>query len=199
MWSESVFGLKYIVANRSLRGLALLGFTKSTLLRAAAAVVPAMVLARTADSEIALATVMMQFGIGAVVGGAFISLWGGPKRQRMKAVLLAGLASSLLGTFVMGIGESVLAWAAGAFFSTFLAPLSNGAGTAIWQAKIPPQLQGRIFSTRIFVGSIGGAIAYPLAGVLEDHVFEPLMTGSSGLSLSLSRPWWVQAPVPGWG
>jgi DHA3 family macrolide efflux protein-like MFS transporter len=56
------------------------------------------------------------------------------------------------------------------------------AGHAIWQSKIPLHLQGHVFSTRILIGQIGGAVGIPLAGVLADRVFEPLMSGTSVLT-----------------
>lgn len=184
---ECAFGIKYILCRPGLRSMVLLASTRNMLLRAAVGVVPAMVLARTGNSEIALATVMMQFGIGAIVGGAFVSFWGGPTRHKMRAVLVSGLVSSLCGTLVLGVGRSVLTWAAGAFLTTVMLPLSNGAGGAIWQTKIPPHMQGRLVAARIFAVSIGGAIAYPLAGTLADHVFEPLMQGQTTLARTFSH------------
>jgi len=63
--------------------------------------------------------------------------------------------------------------------------MGNGASHAIWQSKIPPHLQGRVFSARILIGQIGGAVAIPLAGLLADRTFEPLMSGTSPLSRAL--------------
>ena len=187
LWAESLFGLKYILRSRSLRSFVALSSTKSALLRGAVAVIPAMVLARTGSDEIALGLVMMQFGIGALVGGAIVSLCGGPRRRRMLAVLISGLFTSLAGTILIGVGSGVAWWAAGAFFSTFMIPLSNGTGTTIWQSKIPPEIQGRVFSSRIFFSAIGCGIAYPLTGTLADHVFEPFMAGSSAVAGALAR------------
>jgi hypothetical protein len=47
-------------------------------------------------------------------------------------------------------------------------------------------MQGRVFSARIMIGQIGGAIALPVSGLLADFVFEPLMQGPSIVAQVLS-------------
>ncbi len=183
--ADCAFGFRYVAASRSLMGLLLLYFLLNLLLTSSGAVLPAMILARTGDNELVLGTVQMLFGISGVIGGALVSIWGGPKRK-MLALFAAILVTSLLGNIVLGIGRSLAVWGAGAFLTVFLLPMGNGASHAIWQSKIPPHLQGRVFSARILIGQIGGAIALPLAGFLADRAFEPLMSGTSTLARVLA-------------
>jgi hypothetical protein len=65
-------------------------------------------------------------------------------------------------------------------------PMVQGSSQAIWQSKIPAHLQGRVFSARIVIGQIGGAIALPIGGLLADRLFEPLMRGSSALARTMT-------------
>ena len=179
--SDCAFGFRYVGASRSLAGLLLLYFALNFLMSSSGAVLPAMILARTGDNELVLGTVQMLFGISGLVGGALVSIWGGPKRKIL-ALFVAILVTSLFGNVILGVGRSLVVWGVGAFLTTLLLPLGNGASHAIWQSKIPIHMQGRVFSARILIGQIGGAIAIPLAGVLADRAFEPLMSGTSTLA-----------------
>jgi len=183
--SDCAFGFKYIAASRSLLGLLLLYFVLNLLLSSSGGVLAPMILARTGNDELILGTVMMLFGVSGIVGGSLVSIWGGPKRK-MYALFLAVIVTSLFGNVILGIGRNVLIWGVGAFLTSILLPMGNGASHAIWQTKIPPHLQGRVFSARILIGQIGGAAALPMAGILADRVFEPLMNGSSRLAQTLS-------------
>ena len=184
LFSDCAFGFRYVAASRSLTGLLFLYFALNFLMTSSGAVLSPMILARTGDNELVLGTVQMLFGISGVIGGALVSIWGGPKRK-MLALFIAILVTSLFGNVVLGVGRNLFVWGVGAFLTTFLLPMGNGASHAIWQSKIPPHLQGRVFSARILIGQIGGALAIPLAGVLADRAFEPLMSGTSTLARAL--------------
>jgi hypothetical protein len=91
-------------------------------------------------------------------------------------VLLGMAGSSLLGTLVMGLGQVWLGWAVGGFLSSFFLPFINGSNQAIWQAKVAPDVQGRVFSSRRLIAQISVLLPMLVAGPLVDHVFEPRMT-----------------------
>ncbi|MEM6716576.1 MAG: MFS transporter, partial [Cyanobacteria bacterium P01_C01_bin.147] len=61
------------------------------------------------------------------------------------------------------------------FAATLLIPLYYSSSNAIWYAKVPPPLQGRVLAADQMVGLIIGAIAPLIAGPLADFVFEPAM------------------------
>jgi DHA3 family macrolide efflux protein-like MFS transporter len=118
-------------------------------------------------------------------------VWGGPKRK-MLALLGSVLVATLIGNTLIGAGRGLVMWAAGAFIMSSVIPIASGSSHSIWQTKVPAHLQGRVFSARIMIGQIGGAVALPLSGVLADRLFEPLMRGASPLARAL-------APVVGTG
>jgi hypothetical protein len=186
LWKDSIFGFRYIFASRSLLGLQLVFFASNLIATFGFTVFAPMILARTANDGLVLGTVQMAFGIGGVVGGAALTAWGGFKR-RVHGVLLGMALSSVFGTIVLGLSQSVLVWSIGAFAEMLFLPLINGSNQAIWQAKVPPALQGRVFATRRLIAQISAPIAMLIAGPLADRVFEPLMASGSGLSQTLGR------------
>jgi hypothetical protein len=64
----------------------------------------------------------------------------------------------------------------------FFIPLVNGISQTLWQRKVEPAIQGRIFSTRRMIATIASPIAYVVAGPLADGVFEPLLAPAGPLA-----------------
>ena len=192
---ESVFGFRYIFSRPSLLGLLLIFFGINLTATLAMILFAPMILARTADptipalidgNTVILGTTTMMFGIGGVVGGLAIAAWGGFKR-RIHGVLAGLILSSLLGQVVIGVGKGVWMWGLGAFLVMFFIPLINGSSQAIWQAKVPPDIQGKVFATRRLIAQISAPVAMILAGRLADVVFEPAMA-SGGAFARLFEP-----------
>ncbi|HRQ24614.1 MAG TPA: hypothetical protein PLF42_14405, partial [Anaerolineales bacterium] len=61
-------------------------------------------------------------------------------------------------------------------------PLMNGSNQAIWQAKVAPDVQGRVFSARRLIAWFTNPISPIIAGTLADFVVEPQMRTTSFLS-----------------
>lgn len=73
-------------------------------------------------------------------------------------------------------------WAAGAFLALFFMPLVNGSSQAIWQAKVSPDIQGKVFATRRLVAQISAPVAMIMGGRLADAVFEPAMASGGAFA-----------------
>jgi DHA3 family macrolide efflux protein-like MFS transporter len=71
----------------------------------------------------------------------------------------------------------------------FFSPIINGANQAIWQAKVAPDVQGRVFTARQFIAWLVLPISNLLAGPLADRVLEPAM--AEGGSLAPAFGWLV--------
>lgn len=173
-WREVVYGFTYIFQRRGLLGLQMTFFMLNLTATMASILFSPMILSRTGNNEVILGVVSSFFGVGGVFGGLLMSTWGGPKR-RVYGVLFGMLGASLLGEVLMGIGTHTLVWSVAAFFSSFFIPVMNGSNQAIWQAKVAPDVQGRVFSTRRLIAQITAPVAMLLAGPLADFVFEPAM------------------------
>ncbi len=186
LWRESLYGFDYIRRRPSLLGLQLVFLGMNFLSAFYLALMSPMILARTGEDAQVLGTVLASAGIGGVAGGLTMSTWGGPRR-RVHGVLGGMALASLLGMLVVGLGRSLPVWAFGAFAGAFFVPILNGANQAIWQAKVAPDLQGRVFAARRLIGQLTLPVALLLAGPLADFVFEPSMQPGGALAGSAGR------------
>lgn len=171
--TESLYGFRYIVRRRSLLGLQLVFFIGNLLSGFVFVLIPAMILAKTDNNEILLASVSTSFAVGGLVGGLAMSAWGG-FRRRIHGVLGGWLLSGLT-IAALGAGQSQLAWIAAGLAGSATIPLVNASNQAIWQSKVAPHLQGRVFSARRLIAQITTPLALLLTGPLADQVFEPAM------------------------
>jgi hypothetical protein len=178
---ESAYGFRYILARPSLLGLQLMFFVSNLIGGFTFTLSAPYILARTASSEAALATVQSVGAVGGVLGGILLSVWGGPKR-RVHGVLLGMVGMSLAGQVVMGLGQVVAVWSAAWFVQGLILPILNGSNQAIWQAKVAPDVQGRVFATRRMIAQITAPVSMLLSGPLADGVFEPAMRVGGSLA-----------------
>ena len=124
---------------------------------------------------------MSAAGIGGVAGGAVLSIWSGPKRK-IHGVLVSNILMNLVGWFLVGLGQNWYIWTLAAFLGIFFLPILNGSNQAIWQVKVPPEMQGRVFASRLFIAQMGMPLGMLIAGPLADDFFEPAMTSQSSLA-----------------
>ncbi|RME08721.1 MAG: MFS transporter [Anaerolineae bacterium] len=191
LWQETLYGFRYIWQRRSLFWLQMVFFFINLTATFGYAVMAAMILARTHNDTVTLGVVQSAGALGGVAGGLLMSIWGGPRR-RIHGVLLGMVVASLGGTLLMGVGRNLTLWAAASFVGSASIPVLNGSNQAIWQAKVAPDVQGRVFAVRRLIAQITAPLAMLLAGPLADRVFEP----------AFSRPHpfaWLVGSGPGAG
>lgn len=181
LWYESLYGFRYILGKRGLLQLQLLFTANNFVVTLGMIVLAPMILARTGGSELLLGSVLSALGVGGLAGGLLLSLWGGPKR-RLHGVLLGMAGSGLLGTMLLGLGQTLSVWFVAAFFSAFFVPILNGSNQAIWQAKVAPDIQGKVFAARRLIAQVTAPVAMLLAGPLADRLLEPAMAPGGALA-----------------
>lgn len=195
LWSESAFGLRYILQRPSLLGLQIVFLVGNFATSLAFVVMPAMILARTGNDELALGTVNSIGAVGGVIGGMAMSAWGGTRRK-VHGVLAGWMLSGLFGVLLMGLGRGVVVWAAAAFLSDLFVPWINGSNQAIWQAKVAPDVQGRVFAIRRLIAWFSMPLATLIAGPLADRALEPAMQTGGRLVPTFA---WLVGSGPGAG
>ena len=195
-WHQAVFGFKYIFSRPSLLGLQMVFFIGNLFAGISGTVLAPMVLARTNQNTVTMGSVESAGAIGIVVGGILMSAWGGFKK-RVHGVLLGWIISSILGNILLGLGRGVGIWAPALILSGLLIPLINGSNQAIWQAKVAPSVQGRVFSARRLIAWLTNPISPIIGGTLADYVFEPMMKAQSSGLARLLEPAFGSGPGSG--
>jgi DHA3 family macrolide efflux protein-like MFS transporter len=185
-FKEAIYGFKYILDRPpllALQGVFMLGNFFYAM--ASGALLAPMLLARTGSNAWIFGASQTIGAIGMVVGGVAIGAWGGFKR-RIHGVLL-GWSLSFLGILITGFGRAEPAWmigvwVVGIFISALVVTLVNGSNQAIWMAKVPPDVQGRVFSARRLIAWVASPLARLIAGPMADYVMEPSMVQGGALA-----------------
>jgi DHA3 family macrolide efflux protein-like MFS transporter len=170
VWAEMRQGLKYAF---SWPGLVIIGIVATLinfLLTPAFSLLPILVTKHFNGQALQLAWMESAFGVGVLLGGLLLSVWGGFKRR---------MYTSIMGVFGIGIASLIVGLlpptafplaVAALFLSGLANPIANGPLFAALQASVDPEMQGRIFT---LIGSVASAMS-PLgliaAGPVADHL-----------------------------
>ena len=194
MLKEAAFGFKYIFDRPSLLGLQLIFFAGNLFAGIGFAVLAPMILSRSGNNSLMFGSVESAGAIASVVGGVIMSAWGG-FRRRVHGVLIGWIVGGI-GSAIVGFAGGLPIWIAGMVLGSILNPLVNGSNQAIWQAKVAPDLQGRVFSARMLIAWITNPISPIIGGTLADFVLEPAARAGTGLPATFS---WLVGTGPGSG
>jgi MFS family permease len=194
MLKEAAYGFKYIFARPSLLGLQLVFFAGNLFAGMFFTLMAPMILSRTDNNSLMFGSVQSAGAIAGLVGGVLMSVWGGFKR-RVHGVLFGWIISGI-GMSIIGFTGGLPIWITGIVISSIVIPLVNGSNQAIWQSKVAPDLQGRVFASRRLIAWITNPISPIIAGTLADFVLEPAARAGIGLPAAFS---WLVGTGPGSG
>lgn len=174
---DAIYGFSYLRMRTGLLGMLLIfTFVNFTLGIFSALYTPLILSFASADI---LGTILSVGGVGMLIGSLVMSAWGGSK-QKINSLLGSLFFGGIVLSFT-GLRAEPWLIGASAFIFMFFVPIANGSSQAIWQVKVAPDVQGRVFATRRMVASFATPMAFLLAGPLADNVFEPLMSPGGAL------------------
>jgi len=184
---QMAWGLRYIAREPGLRSL-LVSFFLVNLFGTIGyyAILPPLVLTRTAGNEAALATVRTAMGFGGVAGGALVSLWAGPRRK-VRAYLISTALSFLVCDTLTALSRGPAGWATAGFLGEMSIPFLASPYLATWQELVPADVQGRVLSARDMVKASAQPIGYLAGGWLADRVLGPALSDGGLLVQSAGR------------
>jgi DHA3 family macrolide efflux protein-like MFS transporter len=195
VWRDLLFGWRYLTARAGLFNLLLYFALVNFLLNFAAVLIGPLVLSfGTANT---LGVVQTVSGVGMLAGSIIMSAWGGPKRRILGVIGFATLAAC--GLLLMGFRSSALFVGGGLLLLLFCVPLASGPSQAIFQTKIAPAVQGRVFGARRTLSQSMKPLAFLISGPLADYVFEPWMSQEGALAHTFIGGWIGTGPGRGIG
>lgn len=122
-----------------------------------------------------LALLYSALGVGSIIGGLILGVWGGFKRKVFTVVL--GIMNMGIGLIVFGLlpQEGYRMAIVAIAYLGIMSAFANGPLNAIMQEKIPPEMQGRVFTllSSLIQATvpIGLLIAAPIAELLGIQIW----------------------------
>ncbi len=179
--SDLLFGWRYILARRGLLNLLIFQATVRFIWGLVGALLVPMVLSFTSSDR--LGAIISIAGMGMLVGSLVMTAWGGPK-SRIQGILVFELISGVCFLF-MGVQPLWGLVALGAFGAHITIAIVFGSNQALWQTKVAPKHQGRVFAAQQMFASAASPVAYLLAGPLAEKIFEPWVQSGTTFSQNI--------------
>ncbi len=170
---ELTFGFSYISQRPSLVAVLCIFLIHVFILNTNVTILSPMILARSEANEEVLGSVFMTFGLGNMLSGVFMTVWGSTKNRVNN--LLSGRILQLGSLMMLGLGAYPIVWMIAAFGCGFFALFPGSFYQSIWFSKVEPSVQGKVFAARSFITHIVLTLALVISGPLADFVFEPAM------------------------
>jgi DHA3 family macrolide efflux protein-like MFS transporter len=171
VWQDFKEGLRYMAGWPGLMIIALMAILINFLLTPAFSLLPLLVKDYFGGGAIELGWVNSASGIGIIIGGLLLGIWGGFKRKK--------IITTFVGLFGMGAGILVMSqapptsifWIVGAaFFVGIMQPITNGPIGGVMQSTVAPEMQARVFSLLGSLASGMAPIGLLIAGPISDKV-----------------------------
>lgn len=179
---DLTFGWRYILTRKGLLNLLFFQVTVNFIWGLVGALIVPMILNFTTSDR--LGAIITIAGTGMLTGSLLMTAWGGPKR-RINGVIFFEFLSGIC-FILMGLRPEFWLVAAGAFGAHITIAIVFGSNQALWQTKVEPENQGRVFAAQMMFASLASPLAYIVAGPLAEKIFEPWMALGGALSYGLS-------------
>jgi MFS family permease len=166
---EAFEGLRFVLDRRGLLILLLtFGLVNLSFSALGVLLIP-LLLTVTTEAIAGLAVSVSAFGL--IGGGLIMSVWGG-STNRLRD-LFGALVIMGSGLVITGLQPIVGLIVIGITLTHLALPIASGSSQALWQAKVPPALQGRVFAVRQMIAFGAMPLGFLTAGVLAEKVFDP--------------------------
>jgi DHA3 family macrolide efflux protein-like MFS transporter len=189
VWTDMREGLRYILGWPGLVALIGLAMIVKIALTPAFSLLPLLVSEHFNGDAAQLSLLEAVSGVGILLGGLILSVWGGFRRK---------IYTMMLGVVILGLGFVALGFTPGGLFwmalvSIFviglMIPLIDGPIMAILQGTVTPEMQGRVFTLMGSLLWITSPFSLAVAGPVSDwfglqvwYVTAGVLCGAIGLA-----------------
>ncbi|MCC7207330.1 MAG: MFS transporter, partial [Anaerolineae bacterium] len=170
VWGDFRAGLRYVFAWPALLMIIGLAMLLNFLLTPAFSLLPLLVTNHFGGEAPQLAALQSASGVGLVIGGLALAVWGGFKTRMFTSMM--GIAGIGVGALLIGVAPAAALPLAilGMFLTSFMQPMANGPLHAVLQAVVEPSMQGRVF-TLIMSGAVAMTpLSLAVAGPVADRI-----------------------------
>ena len=173
VWQDFQAGFRYLLGWPGLLIVGLMTVGINLTIIPAYSLLPLMVKDYFGGDAIHLSWVESAMGIGIIVGGALLSVWGGFKRKMLTSMI--GLIGMGVGTLIIALAppSAILLAVGGALLFGMMNPITMGPFYAVIQSAVEPDMQARIFTLLSSVGGGMAPIGLMIAGPVADRVGIP--------------------------
>ncbi len=181
---EVTFGFNYLKTRSGLLAL-LFFFTVNNFLTGILTILAYPLILSFATTA-QLGVILSIGGVGTLVGSLIIITWGSEQKNYINILfffmLVNGFAMMLAGSY-----PSVILLIIAAFMFFMAIPFVTSSAQVIFQKKVAPEVQGRVFSVNSSIATASLPLASLVAGPLADRIFEPLMSANGLLAGSIGQ------------
>ena len=186
VWRDFIEGFQYVLTWKSLMGIILIAMLVNFLINPAFALLPLVITNHFSKGAYELGFINSVYGIGVILGGLALSAWGGFKNRILTSLVALIFAGG--GVLAIGLAPSsqfLLAVGGMALFGFFI-PMVNGPLFAAMQAKVEPEIQGRVFSLLHAGAGLTSPLGLIIAGPIADLTSNQLWFIVGGIATILT-------------
>lgn len=182
--AQAVYSFNYLTARSGLLALSLFFASSNFLVGMLQVLTYPLILSFASPAQ--LGTLLSVGGVGMVTGSLLMSTWGNG-RQNYINILFGFMLLIGFSMIVAGLYPSIFLISIASFLFFLALPFINSCAQVIFQKKVAPDAQGRIFSLNRAICNSFLPLAYLVAGPLADRIFEPLMTLNGPLAATIGQ------------
>ncbi|WP_377272874.1 amino acid adenylation domain-containing protein [Peterkaempfera sp. SMS 1(5)a] len=172
--TEIAKGFSYTWRDRGLRSILAFFAVLNIFLSPLLLLVSPLVLSFATLADVGRVSVVT--GLGVMLGGTTMALWGGPRSRRFHGVLVTTVCMAAGGVLV-SLRPSLWLIGAGAFALTFFLTIMNSVYSTIVQLKVPYRYHGRVFALNTLVAwstlPIGMGLVAPFGSEFFNRLLAP--------------------------
>lgn len=170
VWKDFLEGLRYVRKWPGLLFLIVMALSINMIISPAFSLLPLLVRSHFNGEALQLGWLNSSFGIGAIVGGVLLGVWGGFEKK---------IHTSQLGLICLAIGLAVMGFTPGTLLPMAIVgilvvgigiPMTNGPLNAIVQASVDPSIQGRVFTLLSSLATAMSPLGLIVAGPISDLI-----------------------------
>lgn len=192
---ETVEGLRYVAANRLLFFIVMSCAVTNLSFGPALAFGPLLVKGWFHGGALELGLVSSAGGVGIVVGGLFMTAWGGMRNKLVNSAI-GWLGVGLACVSVLWMPPSaILVFVAVRAVVGFMVPVGGAPLDAWYQTHVPPDKQGRVFAVLGSLDQLTMPVGLALGGALGGLVSPRLWFGLMGIQHALLGVSWLLIPA----